>query len=501
MALRIYNTLRRAKEEFIPLAAPRVGMYVCGVTVYDLCHVGHARVYTAFDVIARYLRYRGYEVTYVRNFTDVDDKIIRRAAEQGEDPAALTERCIVAFHEDMAKIGVAPADVEPRVTQHMGQIVALVEELIARGHAYPSAPDASGACDVHFEIRSFDSYGALSGRDLEELKAGARVEVDHRKRDPLDFALWKAAKPGEPAWESPWGKGRPGWHIECSAMAMHYLGQTIDLHGGGKDLVFPHHENERAQSEGATGVPFVRCWMHNGFVNIDQEKMSKSLGNFFTIRDVIERYEPEALRHFLLTTHYRSPLNFNDAMLEEAERRVAYVYETLARLDGYLAEISPAAEGADLAELFGTAEQPFMPLRQFEAAMDDDFNTPKALSVLAEMLRIANALMDGKEQELIGRKLKPPMRARLLAEWLQINGALQDVLGLGLKPPVSFLRRLRERRCRRRDIEPEWVEEQVAARARAKAEKDFEIADRIRGQLAEKGVVLRDGREGTTWQI
>jgi cysteinyl-tRNA synthetase len=504
MSLRIYNTRTRQKEDFTPLAPPKVGMYVCGVTVYDYCHIGHARAYTAFDVVARYLRHKGYELTYVRNFTDVDDKIIKRANERGEEPGAVSSRFIEAFTEDMTALGIAPADIEPRVTDHMDQIVSLVGTLVERDNAYPvDAPEAAsaGAQDVYFKVRGFEPYGGLSGRDLDDLRSGARVDVDTRKRDPLDFALWKASKPGEPAWDSPWGKGRPGWHIECSAMSTHYLGQTLDIHGGGKDLVFPHHENELAQSEAASDQPFVRLWMHNGFVNIDQEKMSKSLGNFFTIREVMERFEPEAIRYFLLTTHYRSPLNFSDAVVEEAEQRVAYIYETLARIATYLAEAAPATDGEPFALVFAKEGAPLDAPAQFAEAMDDDFNTPRALSVVSELLRIANLMMDGREKELIGRKLKPPQRARLLAEWRQVMEPIQQVLGLGLSEPEPFLDALRSRRCLRREIDPAWVEAQLGARAEAKASKDFAAADQIRAALIERGVEVRDTRDGSVWRV
>jgi len=507
MTLRIYNTMTRNKRDFEPQAPPRVGMYVCGVTVYDYCHIGHARAYVAFDVVARYLRHRGYQLTYVRNFTDVDDKIINRARERKVEPGALARQFIDEFYQDMASLGVAPADIEPKVTEHIPEIVALVEQLIAKQQAYvvDAAPAADGSPptgrDVYFAVRSFEPYGDLSGRNIEEMQSGARVDVDERKRDPLDFALWKAAKPGEPCWDSPWGKGRPGWHIECSAMSMKYLGTTLDIHGGGKDLVFPHHENEIAQSQAATGKPFVRLWMHNGFVNVDDEKMSKSLGNFFTIRDVIARFEPEALRYFLLTTHYRSPLNFTDSQVEEAENRVAYLYETLARVATYLAENAPAAEGEPFDQVFARNGAPYRPLAELEQALDDDFNTPRALGLLSELLRLANLLLDGKEQEQIGRKLKPPLRARLLGEWQTLYAPMQTVLALGTRPPAQFLDELRLRRCKRREIDPACVEQRLVTRTAAKQAKDFAAADQIRAELAGKGVEVRDARDRTIWRV
>ncbi|MFN7133166.1 MAG: cysteine--tRNA ligase, partial [Myxococcales bacterium] len=326
MEIRVFNTMTGQKEPFTPLTPGRVGMYVCGPTVYDMSHVGHARAYVAFDTIARFFRFQGLEVRYVRNYTDVDDKIIRRANEIGAPPGEVSERFIREFLTDMAALHVARADVEPKVTEHMPEIIDIIGKLIERGHAY-----ASGG-DVYFAVRGFEGYGKLSKRNLDDLEAGARVEPGELKRDPLDFALWKAAKPGEPFWESPWGKGRPGWHIECSAMSAKYLGETFDLHAGGKDLIFPHHENEIAQSEAASGKPFARYWTHCGFVQVDNEKMSKSLGNFFTIRDVLQSFDAEALRYFLLGTHYRNPINFSDVALADAEKRIDYLYDTLAKV-------------------------------------------------------------------------------------------------------------------------------------------------------------------------
>jgi len=331
MAIRIFNSLNRRKEDFAPLHPGEVRMYVCGVTVYDLCHIGHARSAIVFDVIRRYLRFRGYRVTFIKNYTDVDDKIIRKANEEGVTATAVSERYIAAYQADMASIGVQPADVEPRATEHIPQMIALIERLLKRGMAYVLDGD------VYFEVRRFPSYGKLSGKNLDELESGARVDVDERKRDPLDFALWKASKPGEPSWPSPWGPGRPGWHIECSAMSMQYLGETFDLHGGGEDLIFPHHENEIAQSEGATGTPFVRCWAHNGFVNLGSEKMSKSLGNTLLIRDMVRRHDPEALRLYFLGTHYRHPLEFADERIGEAAR-------ALGRLRALVEEAERTAE-------------------------------------------------------------------------------------------------------------------------------------------------------------
>src|SRR5947209_16547870 len=368
MPLRLTNTLSDRKEEFAPAAPGRVGVYVCGITVYDLPHIGHARFLVAFDTAVRFLRWSKLHVTYVRNWTDVDDKIIKRANERGEDPAVFSARYIEECKRDMAPLGVASADIEPKATEHVPEMIALIEKLIARGHAYESGGD------VYFAVRSFSQYGKLSKRNLDDLLSGARVEPGELKKDPLDFALWKGTKPGEPdsvSWDSPWGKGRPGWHIECSAMCQKYLGTTFDLHGGGKDLVFPHHENEIAQSEAASGQDLARCWLHNGFVTLDAEKMSKSLGNFKTIRDLLMTWDGEALRALLLSTHYRHPINFTESALADADRRVEYFYETLAKADAYLAQKKfTAGEPAPLAEHVAA----------FREALEDDFNTAEALA-------------------------------------------------------------------------------------------------------------------------
>ncbi|MBP8024747.1 MAG: cysteine--tRNA ligase, partial [Chromatiaceae bacterium] len=365
--LQIHNSLTRHKADFVPLEPGKVRLYVCGMTVYDLCHLGHARVMVVFDVVYRYLQHLGYEVTYVRNITDIDDKIITRANERGEAFADLTARFIQAMHEDAAALGVLPPSAEPRATAHIAEILAMIQTLIAKGHAY-----AADNGDVYYAVASFPGYGRLSGKDPAELRAGSRVEPDEAKRDPLDFALWKAAKLGEPAWESPWGPGRPGWHIECSAMSTCCLGNHFDIHGGGADLQFPHHENEIAQSEGATGEPFVNIWMHNGFVRVNEEKMSKSLGNFFTVREILARYRPEEVRYFILTSHYRSPLNYDEEHLEQARGALTRFYTALRGL--------PIA-----APVGGEALR-----ARFAAAMDDDFNTPEALAALFDLAREIN---------------------------------------------------------------------------------------------------------------
>jgi cysteinyl-tRNA synthetase len=473
VALRIFNTLTGEKEPFAPQRPPKVGLYVCGVTSYDFSHIGHARCYVAFDVAARVLRARGYQVTYVRNFTDIDDKIIKRANELGEPPTALSSRFIEAYREDMKALGVLPADIEPRVTEHIPEILSLIGKLVDRGLAYASEGD------VYFSVRAFPDYGKLSRRKLDDLKAGARVEPGEQKRDPLDFALWKAAKPGEPFWESPWGAGRPGWHIECSAMSERYLGETFDLHAGGKDLVFPHHENEIAQSEGASGKLFARGWMHNGFVTVDEEKMSKSLGNFFTIREVIAKFEPEALRLFLLGTHYRSPIGFSDSAVAEAERRLDYFYETLLKADEAVGASEAASVGSRL-EFRAT----------LDAALDDDFNTPEALAALSGPFTKLNEL------------LAKPSKARI-PEIAALAAALREataVLGLLGETPSAYLARRYARVMKERALDPAQVQGLIDRRAAARAAKDFAAADALRKELLGLGVEVKDTPSGTVWK-
>ncbi len=483
MEISVHNTMTGRKEPFRPIEAGRVGIYVCGPTVYDMSHVGHARVYVTFDVVARFLRSLGNEVRYVRNFTDIDDKIIRRANELGVPASEISERFIAEFRADMQALGVQPADVEPRVTEHVGEIVRLIEKIVERGHAY-----AAGG-DVYFAVRSFDGYGKLGKRDLDQLEAGARVEPGDLKRDPLDFALWKAAKKGEPAWPSPWGEGRPGWHIECSAMSAKYLGETFDIHAGGKDLVFPHHENEIAQSEAASGKPFARYWLHNGFVQIDNEKMSKSLGNFFTIRDVLGRCEAEALRYFLLGTHYRNPINFSDVALGDAERRLDYLYETLDKVDARLAGQSPG-EGAILEPALVEAIVP-----DFQKAMADDFNAAEALGLLAAPFALMNQLCERPR----GKKGRDADRTLFaLRDAVKSIGA---VLGLLHQDPEAYLLRRRARKAAARGIDEAEVESMIEARAQARRERDFARADGVRDALRAKGVELMDAPQGTSWKV
>ena len=457
--LKIYNDLTNQKQAFVPLEPGKVRMYVCGMTVYDLCHLGHARVMVVFDVVYRYLKSQGYDVTYIRNITDIDDKIINRANENGEPFSDLTERFIQAMHEDSAALGILMPDSEPRATAHIAEIIAMIERLVANGHAY-----VADNRDVYYSVGSFADYGKLSGKTLEDLQAGARVEVDDQKRNPLDFVLWKSAKPGEPSWDSPWGGGRPGWHIECSAMSTCCLGDTFDIHGGGADLTFPHHENEIAQSEGATGKPFVNYWMHNGFVRINDEKMSKSLGNFFTVREILARYQAEEVRYFILTSQYRSPLNYDDEHLDNARGALTRFYTAMRGL--------PAAEPAG-GEGF---------VERFHEAMDDDFNTPEALAVLFDLVREINRL----------RSEEVDRAAALAAELRRLGG----VLGILQDDPEHYLRGGVEES----GLSDDQIDGLIRQRHTAKAEKNWAEADKIRDQLKDQGVVLEDGPQGTTWR-
>ena len=473
MAIKVFNTLTRKKEELVPLRPGEIRMYVCGVTVYDLSHIGHGRSALAFDVIRRYLRYRGYEVRFIRNFTDVDDKIIKRAHEEGVPPGELAERYIEEYRKDMAALAILPADVEPKATDHIPQMIKLIERLVAKGVAYLLDGD------VYFEVKRFPRYGRLSGKNLDELQAGARVEVDERKRDPLDFALWKASKEGEPAWPSPWGPGRPGWHIECSAMSMQYLGESFDIHAGGEDLVFPHHENEIAQSEAATGRPFVRYWIHNGFVNLGAEKMSKSLGNVLTLKELLRHHEPEALRLYLLGTHYRNPLDFSNERVAEAARALERFRNLFEEADRLAAKGTPAP-GRDQGLLEEVAEA----RRRFEEVMDDDFNTAQAVAVLFDLAH-----------RLQSFKSKVTQREAAAGAFLLGVGELMSlgqVLGLFEEP---------SRPSQAVDLELRGkIEALVNARAEARQRRDWAGADRLRDELARLGVTVEDGPEGTTWK-
>ena len=456
--LKIYNSLTRQKEEFKPIHPGKIGMYVCGVTIYDLCHIGHGRTFVGFDLVVRYLRYLGYQVNFVRNITDVDDKIIKRAAENNESCEALTERLIGEMHADFDALNLLRPDIEPRATLHIAEIIALVQQLLANGNAY-----VADNGDVLFSIDSYPEYGRLSGQDLEQLQAGARVSVEECKRNPMDFVLWKMSKPGEPTWESPWGPGRPGWHIECSAMNARHLGNHFDIHGGGSDLMFPHHENEIAQSCCAHHTAYVNTWMHTGMVMVDTVKMSKSLGNFFTIRDVLKVYDAETVRYFLMSGHYRSQLNYSDENLNQARAALERLYTALRGV-----EVDPAAGGEEYEA-------------RFRQAMDDDFNTPEAYSVLFELAREVNRLKgEGSAQA-----------AALAGRLRQLAG----VLGLLTQEPEAFFQG-----SAGADDEVAEIEALIKARNDARAAKNWPAADAARNRLNELGIVLEDGPQGTSWR-
>lgn len=458
--LKIFNTLSRQKEEFKPIHAGNVGMYVCGITVYDLCHIGHGRTFVAFDVVARYLRYLGYSLKYVRNVTDIDDKIIKRAAENGETCEQLTTRMIAEMHADFDALNILRPDVEPRATHHIAEIIELVAALIARGHAY-----VAGNGDVMFSVDTAPGYGVLSRQDLEQLQAGARVEITEVKRNPMDFVLWKMSKPGEPHWSSPWGEGRPGWHIECSAMNCKQLGEHFDIHGGGSDLMFPHHENEIAQSCCAHDGPYVNYWMHSGMVMVDREKMSKSLNNFFTVRDVLAYYDAETVRYFLMSGHYRSQLNYSEENLKQARAALERLYIALRGTD-----VHAEAGGGEAFE------------NRFRAAMDDDFNTPEAYSVLFDMAREINRV-----------KTEDPQAANPLAAALR---KLAGVLGLLEQDPETFL----QSGAQADNDETREIEALIQQRNDARNAKDWALADTARNRLTEMGIVLEDGAQGTVWR-
>jgi cysteinyl-tRNA synthetase len=471
MSLRIHNTLSGKLEEFVPLVPGKVGIYVCGVTVYDRSHVGHARALVVFDTIYRYLRFCGYDVTFVRNLTDVDDKIIRRAQEAGISAEAIAEANIRSFNEDMKVLGCERPQIEPCATLHIADMIELIQALVDRGLAYT----ADG--DVYFAVDRFPDYGKLSKRRLDEMMAGARVEVDERKRHPMDFALWKASKPGEPRWESPWGDGRPGWHIECSAMSSKYLGQPFDIHGGGNDLIFPHHENEIAQSEGAHGRPLARYWLHNGMVTIGTEKMSKSLGNFMTVQEAAQLVGGEALRLFVLGTQYRAPLVFSEERLEESRRALDRLYETLARAGDALKDRAATPDQAAVETV----------LAEFRAGMDDDFNTARGLATLFDAVRALNRHLDAEEWE----------QAASMREAIARMGA---VLGVAQQDPHIVLARAKEAQLEEAALSPAEIDRLIADRAAARKTRDFKRADAIRADLLAKGIVLEDTPQGTTWR-
>ena len=474
--MRIYNTLTKSKETFEPVVPGQVRIYVCGPTVYDSCHVGHARSVVVFDVVVRYLRNVDYQVTYVRNFTDVDDKIINRANRLGMDAIQLAEKYIREFHRDMDALNVMRADQEPRVTEHIDDIIEIISNLVEKKAAYL----VDG--DVFYAVETFNEYGKLSGRKLADMVAGSRVEINENKRNPFDFVLWKAAKPGEPSWPSPWGEGRPGWHIECSAMSGRFLGETFDIHGGGKDLIFPHHENEIAQSEAAHGKPFARYWMHNGFVNIDNEKMSKSLDNFLMIKDILQSYHPETVRLFLLSSHYRSPIDFSDQNLKESEKALDKIYGLHKRLD----------EEAGFTDTDGEATGSNHWLA-FCEAMDDDFNTAKGIGIMFNLVKEANRILDEEGQPL---RAKDAL-ASLTADLKRIGG----VLGILQQPWQSFFEERAKRQLQTMAISAEAIDALVTERAAARKNKDWKRADEIRDQLEQAGILLEDKGDGTRWKV
>ncbi|MBW1901090.1 MAG: cysteine--tRNA ligase [Deltaproteobacteria bacterium] len=490
MSLRLYNTATRKKKDFVPFKEGSISIYVCGVTVYDLCHIGHARSAIVFDVLVRYLRARGFDVTYVRNFTDVDDKIISRANERGKEISVLAQEYIDAFHEDMGRLGVLNADVEPRATEHIDGMIEMITALLDRGHAYQEGRD------VFFSVESFKGYGELSGRKLEDMQPGSRIAVDEKKRHPMDFVLWKGSKPGEPQWNSPWGSGRPGWHLECSVMSNHYLGTSFDIHGGGKDLLFPHHENERAQSIGANGGEFARYWVHNGFVTIEAEKMSKSLGNFLTIRDALESHHPQVLRLFLLSKHYRSPIDFSQSAVNAMQSGLVRIYRTFQRINDVL---DFQEETEDIPEAFlsegqpaGLTHAPF--IQQFVDAMDEDLNTAGAIGLMFEKVREMNKLLDSYTGPV-----DEPTRRRLINDRRNLSLAGR-VLGLFEESPAQFFDELSTPLEKER-FDPSEIEKMIKDRATAREEKEWAKADEIRDRLKEMGVVLEDGAQGTTWRL
>ena len=479
--LKVFNTLSGQKEDLVPIKPMEVGVYVCGPTVYGHVHIGNARTFTSFDVIVRYLLHRGFKVNYVRNYTDVDDKIIQAAKQTGEEPFALADRFIAEFDKESAALGLIAPDFEPRVSQHLPEIISMIEKLVAGGYAYPSQGD------VYFSVSKYPQYAKLSKRNLDELRAGERVQPGEQKREPLDFALWKAAKPGEPFWESPWGRGRPGWHVECSAMAAKYLGQSFDVHGGGRDLIFPHHENEIAQSEAAFHKPFARYWLHSGFLDLEGAKMSKSLGNVVLLRDALAKVDPEALRLFFLSTHYRNQLEFSDKSLADAEARMQYFYETLAQVDERIANRDfgegPLSEDTDRY------------LREFELLMDDDFNSAGATAVIASLFTSINTLLErppAKDKAQVGRTL-----ARLREQVRKISA----IIGLFRDDPTAWLMRRGDRVVMAKGIDTARVEKLIAERARWRLEKNFREADRIRDELKALGVEVMDKSDKTLWKV
>lgn len=485
--IRIYNTLTKKKELLRPIEENHVRLYVCGITSYDWCHIGHARSALVFDMAVKYLRWRGFTVTFVRNFTDIDDKIIKRAAEQGLDPQALAERFIKEFYTDMDALGVLRADIEPKATEHIPEMIALVQELIDKGLAYPAGGD------VYYRVRAFTDYGCLSGRKFEDMQAGARVDVNEQKEDPMDFVLWKGAKPGEPKWSSPWGEGRPGWHIECSAMSRKYLGPTFDMHGGGQDLIFPHHENEIAQSVGANGQSFAALWMHHGFVTVKEEKMSKSLGNFLTIREVLKLWPAEVLRLFLFSTQYRNPLDYNDTALHDAEIGLERMYACLAKIDA----LPESAMSAGDSLLSHKDKKIVSSLRdRFAAAMDNDFNTAQALGHLFDAVKTLN-----KAARLLLDQPNAAEDVALVRQGAADLRELAGILGLLGQNPTKYLRQKKEQMLALTDLTEAQINALIARRNKARSCKDWAAGDAVRDELLAHNIELQDGPDGTSWSV
>jgi len=486
--MKIFNTLTGNKEDFVPLVPGKIGMYACGVTVYDYCHIGHARSAIVFDVMSRYFRYKGFDIKFARNFTDIDDKIIRRANEEGTSWDAVTKKYIAEYYADMDALGVARADIEPKATDHIQEMIAVISGLIGKGYAYEMQEGDNRS--VYFAVEKFSEYGKLSKKDPKDLLSGARVSVDERKKSPLDFALWKASKEGEPWWESPWGKGRPGWHIECTAMVIKHLGESIDIHGGGADLIFPHHENEIAQSEAFTGKPFARYWVHNGFITIDKEKMSKSLGNFFTIRDILDKYSPEVIRLFLLSSHYRSPIEFSHEQLRDAESSLDRFYSTVSRMDDFIAKATDAvgksiSQGCSLETMLAQFKA------RFEEAMDDDFNTALAMGLIFELVREINRCLD----------LRPSGSdsAKLLIRAKDLLTHTGTILNLFQRTPHSW--NIDLLKVKKIALSESGIEEKIRERKMARENKDWVKADAVRKQLEDSGIILEDKKDETSWKI
>ncbi len=482
--MKIFNTLSGIKEEFIPLSPNKVGIYACGVTVYDDCHIGHARSAIVFDVIKRYFRYKGFNVKYVRNFTDIDDKIIKRANQEGVTWDVIAKKYIEEYYKDMDMLGVERADVEPKATEHISEMIEIIKVLIEKDYAY----EVEG--NVYFSVERFPEYGKLSKRNRDEMIAGLRVEIDERKRSPLDFALWKSSKEGEPFWESPWGRGRPGWHIECTAMSIKHLGETFDIHGGGADLLFPHHENEIAQSEAYTGKPFARYWIHNGFITIDKEKMSKSLGNFFTIKEVLKKFDAEVVRLFLLSTHYRSPIEFSDEQLRETEISLNRYYSTVIRIQEFLKKEFSNKDGLSEA---GMALKAYIASfkSNFEKAMDDDFNTALALGYIFELIRETNRFLDRNPFRIQDREL--------ILKILDLFSEIGEIFNIFKKDPREWYISLMK--SKNIELTEEKILEKIKVRQEARKNKNWELADSIRKELEEKGIILEDKKDRTDWKV